>query len=124
MIYGVPMKKITALAALLILSGCANTSNMNETEQKVEDNVADVQAEVAEVVAPISLTVITNPNDARVRIMNIKPVYQDAIELKEGEYDIEVSKPGYQTYRKWVVVDKKTILTVALDEVAKTEAAN
>ncbi|KPZ53690.1 PEGA domain-containing protein [Pseudoalteromonas sp. S3776] len=118
------MKKITALAALLILSGCANTSNMNETEQKVEDNVADVQAEVAEVVAPISLTVITNPNDARVRIMNIKPVYQDAIELKEGEYDIEVSKPGYQTYRKWVVVDKKTILTVNLDEVAKTEAAN
>ncbi len=124
MTYGVPMKKITALAAFLILSGCANTSNKNETEQKVEDNVADVQAEVAEVVAPISLTVITTPNDARVRIMNIKPVYQDAIELKEGEYDIEVSKPGYQTYRKWVVVDKKTILTVALDEVAKTEAAN
>jgi len=118
------MKKLSALAALLILSGCANTSKTNEAEQVVEDNAAEVQAEVVEAVAPISLTVITNPTDARVRIMNIKPVYQDAIELKEGEYDVEVSKAGYQTYRKWVVVDKKTILTVNLDEVAATEAAN
>ncbi|MEG3759798.1 PEGA domain-containing protein [Pseudoalteromonas carrageenovora] len=118
------MKKISALAALLILSGCANTSKMNETEQVVEENVAEVQTEITEAVAPISLTVITNPSDARVRIMNIKPVYEDAIELKEGEYDVEVSKPGYLTYRKWVAVDKKTILTVNLDEVAATEAAN
>ena len=65
------MKKISALAALLILSGCSTTSSVDETQ-----------------------------------------------------YDVEVSKPGYLTYRKWVVVDKKTILTVNLDEVAATEAAN
>jgi len=80
--------------------------------------------EVVEENAPISLTVITNPADARVRIMNIAPVYQDAMELKEGKYDIEVTKAGYLTYRKWVVVDKKTILTVELDEIAADQSAN
>ncbi|MDO6548634.1 PEGA domain-containing protein [Pseudoalteromonas carrageenovora] len=118
------MKKISALAALLILSGCSTTSSVDETQQTAKEEAVQVQEEIVEAVAPISLTVITNPSDARVRIMNIKPLYEDAIELKEGEYDVEVSKPGYLTYRKWVAVDKKTILTVNLDEVAATEAAN
>ena len=55
--------------------------------------------------------------------MNIKPVYEDGIELDEGKYDIEVTKPGYLTYRKWVVVDKKTILTIELDSIESIQAA-
>lgn len=115
------MKKISALAAIMILTGCSTTSSNNEVQQPVEDNTALTEA--AEVIAPISLTVITNPADARVRIMNIAPVYQDAIELKEGKYDVEVSKPGFLTYRKWVVVDKKTILTVELDKMEPSQSA-
>ena len=114
------MKKLSALALLLILTGCSTTSPVQETEQVSVEPVN----EVVEENAPISLTVITNPADARVRIMNIVPVYQDAMELKEGKYDIEVTKAGYLTYRKWVVVDKKTILTVELDEIAADQSAN
>jgi hypothetical protein len=114
------MKKLSALALLLILTGCSTTSPVQETEQVSVEPVN----EVVEENAPISLTVITNPADARVRIMNIAPVYQDAMELKEGKYDIEVTKAGYLTYRKWVVVDKKTILTVELDEIAPDQSAN
>lgn len=114
------MKKLSALALLLILTGCSTTSPVQETEQVSVEPVN----EVVEENAPISLTVITNPVDARVRIMNIAPVYQDAMELKEGKYDIEVTKAGYLTYRKWVVVDKKTILTVELDEIAADQSAN
>ncbi|MBL1385506.1 MAG: PEGA domain-containing protein [Colwellia sp.] len=114
------MKKLSALALLLILTGCSTTSPVQETEQVSVESVN----EVVEENAPISLTVITNPADARVRIMNIAPVYQDAMELKEGKYDIEVTKAGYLTYRKWVVVDKKTILTVELDEIAADQSAN
>ena len=114
------MKKLSALALLLILTGCSTTSPVQETEQV---SVKPVN-EVVEENAPISLTVIANPADARVRIMNIAPVYQDAMELKEGKYDIEVTKAGYLTYRKWVVVDKKTILTVELDEIAADQSAN
>jgi hypothetical protein len=114
------MKKLSALALLLILTGCSTTSPVQETEQVSVESVN----EVVEENAPISLTVITNPADARVRIMNVAPVYQDAMELKEGKYDIEVTKAGYLTYRKWVVVDKKTILTVELDEIAADQSAN
>ncbi|CAM2905674.1 PEGA domain-containing protein [Pseudoalteromonas distincta] len=118
------MKKISVLAALLILSGCSTTSSVNENEQLAKEETVQVQEEVIEAIAPISLTVITSPDDARVRIMNIAPVYQAAMELKEGKYDVEVSKPGYLTYRKWVVVDKKTILTVDLDKAASTNKAS
>ncbi|GAA58418.1 hypothetical protein P20652_0272 [Pseudoalteromonas sp. BSi20652] len=114
------MKKLSALALLLILTGCSTTSPVQETEQVS----AEPTNEVVEEIAPITLTVITNPSDARVRIMNIGPVYQDAMELKEGKYDIEVTKAGYLTYRKWVVVDKKTILTIELDEIVADQSAN
>ena len=119
------MKKISSIVAILLLSGCSTTTSNTEKNKNVEAQVVAKPIHVVEeAVAPISLTVITSPDDARVRIMNIAPVYQAAMELKEGKYDVEVSKPGYLTYRKWVVVDKKTILTVNLDEVAATEAAN
>ncbi|MBQ4800065.1 PEGA domain-containing protein [Pseudoalteromonas sp. MMG006] len=118
------MKKISTLATLLLLSGCSTTSSVDKMQQMTKEEAVQIQEKTVEAVAPVSLTVITNPRDARVRIMNIKPVYEDAIVLDEGKYDVEVSKSGYLTYRKWVVVDKKTILTINLDEVAATEAAN
>ncbi len=33
--------------------------------------------------------------------MNIGPGYRDGIELTPGDFDLEVSAPGYQTYRGW-----------------------
>ncbi len=49
----------------------------------------------------VELTVRPTPADARVRIMNIAPVYRDGMALSPGEvYDIEVSAPGYATYRQ------------------------
>ena len=44
-----------------------------------------------------SLTISTSPSNARVQIMNIKPVYYDGIKLNKGRYDIRVSKKGYKT---------------------------
>ncbi|CAM4256283.1 PEGA domain-containing protein [Pseudoalteromonas ostreae] len=113
------MKKISTLAAILLLSGCSTTATVDETEQVSEETTTQAQTPVEEVVEVISLTVATQPSDARVRIMNIKPKYENGIELKEGKYDVEVSKPGYTTYREWVVVDKRTILTVELDKAAE-----
>lgn len=113
------MKKISTLAAILLLSGCSTTTTVDEKNQASEDTITQAQTPVEEVVEVISLTVATQPSDARVRIMNIKPKYENGIELKEGKYDVEVSKPGYNTYREWVVVDKRTILTVELDKSAE-----
>ncbi|MDG4550191.1 MAG: formylglycine-generating enzyme family protein [Candidatus Contendobacter sp.] len=50
------------------------------------------------------LTVRATPATAQVRIMNIGPAYRDGIELIPGDFDIQVSAPGYQTYRAWHTV--------------------
>ncbi len=47
------------------------------------------------------LTVKATPATAQIRIMNIGPAYRDGIELTPGDFDLEISAPGYQTYRAW-----------------------
>ncbi|WP_404343628.1 PEGA domain-containing protein [Pseudoalteromonas mariniglutinosa] len=107
------MKKFSAVLTILALSGCSSMSNV-----KTQPTQAEQLAPVLDGVnTSVSLTVITSPEDAQVRIMNIKPKYQDGIELESGKYDIEVTKNGYSTFRKWVSVDKKTILTVNLESI-------
>jgi len=50
----------------------------------------------------IPLTVTAVPSDARIRIMNIKPVYEDGILLAPGKYNIKIDSPGFATYNKWL----------------------
>ncbi len=62
-----------------------------------------------------ALTVKTTPRDATVKIMNIKPSYQDGIQLKEGNYRIEVSAQGYETIKQTAILSKKDkIIYIAL----------
>ena len=65
------------------------------------------------------LLVETDPSDSRVRILNIKPRFQQGIELKPGEYLVEVSAEGYITYKETVTIhagETKT-LNVALEKI-------
>ncbi|WP_231757180.1 bifunctional serine/threonine-protein kinase/formylglycine-generating enzyme family protein [Microbulbifer elongatus] len=69
------------------------------------DNTEVAAAEVAQpVISTYALTVSAVPADARIRIMNIVPRYSPGIALEPGRYDVEVSKPGYSTVRRWVEV--------------------
>ena len=52
------------------------------------------------------LSVKTQPENARVRILNIKPRYREGMELAPGRYHVEVSAPGYDTKRQWVTLQK------------------
>ena len=56
-------------------------------------------------VVKYSLHIQTNPSDARVQIMNIKPKYYDGIKLKSGRYDIRVSRRGYYTENFYIDFD-------------------
>ncbi|PIE69304.1 MAG: hypothetical protein CSA21_02515 [Deltaproteobacteria bacterium] len=49
-----------------------------------------------------SLEVRTQPGNARVRILNIRPRYRAGMALAAGRYHVEVSASGYQTIRRWV----------------------
>lgn len=115
---GVIMKKLSALVAIVMLSGCSSSPEVEPQPTPVEQPVVAEEPQSN----TISLTVLTSPEDARIRIMNIKPKYEEGIELDEGKYDIEVTKDGYLTYRKWVAVDKKTILTIELDKIEASQS--
>jgi formylglycine-generating enzyme required for sulfatase activity len=51
------------------------------------------------------LFVETNPAEATIKILNIKPRFYQGIELKPGKYLVEVSAPGHQTHKKWINLD-------------------
>ena len=108
------MKRYATLIALL-LAGCTNTQTPVTDSAKIETNEEPIQA-ISQVEEQITLTVLTNPSDSRVRIMNIKPKYVHGIELNEGKYDIYVTKKGFKSKRVWVDVNKATVLHVTLSE--------
>lgn len=56
------------------------------------------------------LTIEATPSDARIRILNIKPRYKPGIALKPWHYLVAVDKPGYEHYRKWVVLGKTDLV--------------
>lgn len=51
------------------------------------------------------LTITTNAPNAIIRIMNIGPKYRPGLILKASSYDIQISAPGYKTYRRWHQID-------------------
>ncbi|MBE9582089.1 MAG: PEGA domain-containing protein [Proteobacteria bacterium] len=48
------------------------------------------------------LFVETEPNDARVRILNIVPKFHQGMELEPGHYHVEVSAEGYEARKRWI----------------------
>ena len=81
---------------------------------RVKDGVAQaVQVMLSE---QMMFRVERTPPESRVRIMNIKAPYQDDMLLKPGAYDVEVSHPGYATWRQWVrLTAVKQSVTVELE---------
>lgn len=63
--------------------------------------------EKPEVTGLISLKVTTEPQDARIRILNIEPKFYQGIRLKPGRYKIEVSKTGFEPNVRWFDLSAK-----------------
>lgn len=92
-------------------TNAANAEIAAEVTEEITEEVSEP------VVAHYTLTVDTEPSEARVRIMNIRERYQPAIELEPGRYQIEVTHPGYQKYLRWVSLEEKDLTyKVALEE--------
>lgn len=85
------------------------TAGIGETEPETAADT--IPPEETAAIAPVvetptyRLTVQPQPRDARVRIMNINPRYRPGIPLEPGNYDLEVSQPGYTTLRRWVAIE-------------------
>jgi len=51
---------------------------------------------------PGGLFISTVPENAKIRILNIKPKYSEGMKLKNGKYNVEVSAEGYRKKRMWI----------------------
>ena len=74
--------------------------------QKIES--MKEKPEVASIPPEISksrLFVQVEPSDARVRILNIKPRFQQGMALDPGNYHVEVSSAGYVMKRVWTTLE-------------------
>jgi len=67
-----------------------------------------------------SLTIKTSPKDAIVKITNIKQKYYNGMQLKEGQYDLKISKNGYITKYGKVVLKKDKHIYIILNETNKS----
>ncbi|WP_237064752.1 bifunctional serine/threonine-protein kinase/formylglycine-generating enzyme family protein [Microbulbifer guangxiensis] len=69
---------------------------------KNNDDAGSSGPEIANSPERLRLRINPQPGDALVRIMNIGPRYRYGMALEPGSYDVEVSKPGYRTVRRWI----------------------
>lgn len=56
--------------------------------------------------SPVPLQIEVNAESATIKVMNIKPRFEQKMMLVPGRYDIQVSAPGYVTQRRWARLDK------------------
>ena len=101
------------------------TDNRNELASYIDDGVYLIKKQganwsiwkyAAAEVAPSKIYVQTEPADARVRILNIRPKFVQGMTLAPGRYHIEVAADNHQTDRQWIEVQKgeDAVLTVKL----------
>ena len=52
------------------------------------------------------LSVVTEPRNAQVRLLNVNRAYMDKVKLPPGRYQVQVSASGYRTGTYWVTIGK------------------
>jgi serine/threonine-protein kinase PpkA len=107
-----PMESLAVESGALETEKSANTNEAEARGESIATSAATQQQEI--IVAPpkplrFELTIEVEPADALVRIMNISPRYRPGIQLQAGNYDLEVSKPGYNTLRRWVAIEDEAL---------------
>ena len=75
-----------------------------------------VIASIPPEVSKSKLFVEVEPKDSRIRILNIKPKFQQGMALVSGRYHVETSKQGYETKKMWIELgageDKKVAVNL------------
>lgn len=115
------LKLYTLLFTMLLLfQGCGGKKQITVYEDAPPPPAPKQQELIVEEISsqePLkpSLSVVA-PKGSSIKILNIKPKYYDGIELESGNYLLEVKKSGYESFKKWIKVDKALIYTVKLEK--------
>jgi len=102
---------VTEKLAADAIDADTNTGAAGNATAAVPPIDAAATAAAAPVVPPklYHFTISTTPADADIRMLNIKPPYESGMELPAGKYHIEVTKPGYTSHSRWVVIKNKNV---------------
>lgn len=90
------------------LSSLINQFYFVPTANQVQIVIANAQLEAAADTNERPLTILTQPHEANVRIINSEIAYAQGVKLPIGSYQVEVSASGYEPLTKWIDLSQKT----------------
>jgi len=81
-----------------MIKGSYRSCNSDSYRDKPDDIRGDIKRAIEEYKHRGTYKVFMNvtPEDARVKITNIKPRFENGMYLAPGRYDFEISRPGYE----------------------------
>ena len=102
--------------ASLLRSGQIQGKDIDAIQIKINELAAMITAP-PDAPKTYALTVKADPADASVRLLNGPKPYQSGIQLVAGEYEIEVTQPGYVTRKeKLRIADRDLTVIIALQK--------
>jgi len=106
--------EITSSPRAKAAGSTGNSVQKEETKEAIVTELSE-NSKMPESFPKSTLHVIPHPENARIRIMNIKPKFYQGIELKPGKYQIEVSAKGYLTEMKWIQIKKEEAIKLKIN---------
>ncbi len=112
----VTARLIDTKTASLLRSGQIQGKDIDTIQIKVNELAAMITAPL-EPPRTFALTVRTEPAEASVRLLNSATPYQPGVRLPPGDYEIEVTQPGYVAHREIVRIgDSDATLAIVLEK--------
>jgi hypothetical protein len=89
-------------------------SKIGDVEQLLRKSMQSLDAEKVialggEILKQHALYIQTSPPNSQIIIHNIKPQFRQGMRLDAGRYDIEITHLGYQSHRRWIVLDRADV---------------
>jgi serine/threonine-protein kinase PpkA len=98
----------------------ADENGENNVINSTDNNTDPVSSELT----VYQLRINTKPTSAEVRILNIKPVFEQGMSLEPGSYHVEVNEKDYFRKRIWLnIIDQNVVKTIHLKPTRRLLAA-
>lgn len=111
----VTARLIDTKTASLLRSGQIQGKDIDSVQIKINELATMITAP-PEPPKTYALTVVAQPPDAQIRLLNNPVAYQAGIRLSPGDYEVEITRPGYLTRKAPVRIgDHDLTVTVTLD---------
>ncbi len=112
----VTARLIDTKTASLLRSGQIQGKDIDTIQIKISE-LAMMITEPSGAPKTYALTVKTDPADASVRLLSSPKPYQPGIQLAAGEYEVEVTRPGYVTRKEMLrIADRDLMASVTLEK--------